>query len=483
MNPRVIFKIMGLVLLVSSLTMLPPAAIGLFYGDGDVQPFLEGFLVLFLSGAFLFIRYYHAGTDLKIRAGFLVVAVSWILLGLSGAIPLYFSDALDLSFTDAVFESVSGLTTTGATILTRIEGLPHSVLYFRSQLHWLGGMGIIVLAIAILPMLRIGGMQMFKAETPGPMKDQKLTPRITETAKTLWFIYLGITLLCVLSYWLAGMDLFDAVCHAFATLSTGGYSTHDASLAYFNSPLIETVAVFFMAVSAINFASHFLAWKHATIKAYLQDSEIRTFIALLAVLSVFISLALYLSGTYPSLFAAFRYGIFQTVSFVTTTGFGTAPAYLWPAAIALLLILSSAIGGCAGSTGGGMKVVRVILLYKISLKELYRLIHPHGKFIIKLNGRTVDYRVLDSVSAFFVLFALLFSVFTLLLAAYGEDLVTAASATIASMTNLGPALGKAGASFAELTDASKWTLALAMIFGRLELFTVLVLFTPAYWKS
>lgn len=483
MNLRVIFKIMGMLLLVSSFTMLPPAMVGWHYDDGNVQPFLEGFLMLLLAGAVLFLRYYQAGTDLKIRAGFLVVAVSWILLGLSGAIPLYFSDALNLSVTDAVFESVSGLTTTGATILSGIDHLPPSILYFRSQLQWLGGMGIIVLAIAILPMLRIGGMQMFKAETPGPMKDQKLTPRITETAKTLWFIYLGITVLCIISYWLAGMSLFDAVCHAFTTLAIGGYSTHDASLGYFNSPLIEAVAVFFMFVSAINFASHFLAWKHATIKAYLQDSELKTFIAIALSLAALVSLALFLTGTYSSPFAALRYGLFQTASFITTTGYGTAPAYLWPATITLLLLLASIVGGCAGSTSGGMKVIRIILLYKISLKELYRLIHPHGKFIIKLNGRTVDYRVLDSVSAFFVLFGLLFVTFTLLLTAYGEDLVTAASASIASLTNLGPALGDAGPHYANLSNASKWTLSLAMIFGRLELFTLFVLFTPAYWKS
>ncbi len=483
MNPGVILKIMGMVLLVSSLTMLPPALVGLVFDDGNVKPFLEGFLVLFLFGGVLFLKHRHAGTDLKIRAGFLVVTLSWILLGLSGAIPLYFSNALELSFTDAVFESVSGLTTTGATILTHIDGLPHSVLYFRSQLQWLGGMGIIVLAIAILPMLRIGGMQMFKAETPGPMKDQKLTPRITETAKTLWFIYLGITMLCALSYWLAGMTFFDAVCHAFTTLATGGYSTRDASLGYFNNPLIEMVAVFFMVISAINFASHFMAWRYASIKSYLRDSEIKVFLGILVIMSVIVSLALYMNGTYEYWFSALRYGVFQTVAFVTTTGYSTAPAYTWPIVIALLLVLSSAVGGCAGSTGGGMKAVRIILLYKISLKELYRLIHPHGKFIIRLNGRTVDYRVLDAVSAFFVLFGLLFACFTLLLATYGEDLTTAASAAFASMTNLGPALGKAGPHFADLTDASKWTLSLAMIFGRLELFTVFVLFTPAYWKS
>lgn len=482
MNPRLIAKIIGLLLLVSSFMMLPPALIGYIYKDGDILPFLEGFATLALIGAIPFFMYRKIDAELKIRSGFLVVGASWLIVGLAGALPLYLSDHMNLSVIDAVFESISGLTTTGATILTNIDELPHAIKFYRQQLQWFGGMGIIVLAVAVLPMLRIGGMQIFRAETPGPMKDQKLTPRITETAKALWYIYLGITIMCTLCYYMAGMDMFDAVCHAFSTISIGGFSTHDASIGYFNNSLIETIAVIFMVIAGINFASHFLAWKAASIRTYLLDTEVKVFLGFLAVAAFITSFQLYMTDTADSLYESIRQGTFQAVSIGTTTGFTTESFHLWPGALPLMLILFSTIGGCAGSTGGGFKVIRMILLFKMSMRELYRLIHPHGKYLVKINGKTVNYRVLDSVSAFFVQFLFLLCVFTLLLAAFGENLTTAFSASLASLTNMGPALGDAGAHYANISEGGKSILTIAMIFGRLELFTLFILLIPAYWE-
>ncbi len=482
MNPRLIAKIIGLLLLVSSFMMLPPALVGYIYQDGDILPFLEGFFTLATIGAIPFFMYRKMDAELKIRSGFLVVGASWLIVGLSGSLPLYLSDYLNLSITDAIFESISGLTTTGATILTNIDELPHSIKYYRQQLQWFGGMGIIVLAVAVLPMLRIGGMQIFRAETPGPMKDQKLTPRITETAKALWYIYLGITVMCTLSYYMAGMNMFDAICHAFSTISIGGFSTYNDSMGYFNNSLIEMIAVIFMLIAGINFASHFLAWKSASIKTYLIDTEVKVFIGFMVMASVITSFQLYTSGVSDSLYESIRQGTFQAVSVGTTTGFTTEPFYQWPGALPLLLILFSVIGGCAGSTAGGFKVIRMILLFKMSMRELYRLIHPHGKYLVKINGKTVNYRVLDSVSAFFVQFLFLWCVFTLLLAGFGENITTAFSTSLACLTNLGPALGDAGANYASISDGAKTVLSIAMIFGRLELFTLFILLIPAYWE-
>jgi trk system potassium uptake protein TrkH len=482
MNPRLIAKIIGLLLLVSSSMMLPPALVGYIYQDGDILPFLEGFVTLAMIGAIPFFMYRKIDAELKIRSGFLVVGASWLIVGLAGALPLYLSDYMNLSVTDAIFESISGLTTTGATILTNIDELPHSIKYYRQQLQWFGGMGIIVLAVAVLPMLRIGGMQIFKAETPGPMKDQKLTPRITETAKALWYIYLGITIMCTLSYYMAGMNMFDAICHAFSTISIGGFSPYDDSIGFFNNSLIEMIAVIFMVIAGINFASHFLAWKSASIRTYLLDTEVKVFLGFLSVAALITSFQLYMTGTTDTLYESIRQGTFQAVSVGTTTGFTTESFYLWPGALPLLLILFSTIGGCAGSTGGGFKVIRMILLFKMSMRELYRLIHPHGKYLVKINGKTVNYRVLDSVSAFFVQFLFLLCVFGMILASLGEDLTTAFSASLACLTNLGPALGDAGANYASLSDGSKSVLTVAMIFGRLELFTLFILLIPAYWE-
>ncbi len=480
---RTVLRIMGLLLIISSLIMLPPIFIGFLYKDGDIKPFVKGFSALFLLGSTLLFIYRSAKSDLNIRSGFIVVGMSWLIIGGSCAIPLYFSESLNLSLTDAVLESVSALTTTGATIINHLDDLPHSILFYRQLLQWLGGMGIIVLAIAILPMLRIGGMQMFKAETPGPMKDNKLTPRITETAKTLWYLYLGITLLCALAYYMAGMNGFDAIGHAFSTLSTGGMSTHDDSMAYFDNSLIEFIAMVFMFIAGINFSSHFVAWRAASLQPYLNDTEIRAYVSVVFAAIVIIVILLISNDSYPSLFESIRHASFQVISMITTTGFTTNDVSQMPNLVPFLLILLGTMGACAGSTSGGIKMIRVVLLNKLSMRELYRLIHPHGQFIIKLDGKTVNYRVLDSVSAFMLQFIFILAIFTLILLFFGEDLTTAGTSVLSSVANIGPALGTTHINYSGLADGSKWTLSLAMIFGRLEIFTLFVLLIPTYWES
>ena len=463
--------------------MLPPIVVGLIYQDGDIVPFFHGFVVLFILGAGLLYAFRKANSELQIRSGFIVVGMSWIIIGLSAAVPLYNSDVLHLSLADAIFESVSALTTTGSTIINHLDDLPHSILFYRQLLQWLGGMGIIVLAIAILPMLRIGGMQMFKAETPGPMKDQKLTPRITETAKMLWFLYLAMTVICALAYYMAGMNLFDAISHAFATLATGGMSTHDASIGYFNNSLIEVICMVFMVLAGFNFASHFIAWRSASMKIYLHDTEIKVYIGIIIAAFFVTSIVLVINETYSSMFEALRHSAFQVVAMVSNTGFSTANISSLPWMLPLFLILLGSVGACAGSTSGGIKLVRVILLYKLSMREFYRLVHPHGKFIVKMNGKTVNYRVLDSVSAFILQFMTLLIFFILVSMSFGEDITTATSTVLSALANLGPALGEAHSNYSSLQDSSKWVLSLVMIFGRLEIFTLFILFIPVYWES
>lgn len=480
---HMVFRIVGLLLVISSLMMVPPIFIGLMYQDGDIAPFIDGFLVLFSIGSLLIYIFRKAKSELKIRTGFIVVGLSWLIIGFSGAIPLYFSESLNLTLDAAIFESVSGLTTTGATVINHLDELPHSILFYRQLLQWLGGMGIIVLAIAILPMLRIGGMQMFKAETPGPMKDNKLTPRITETAKTLWFLYLGITAVCALAFYMAGMNGFDAIGHAFSTLSTGGMSTHDDSIAYFDNSLIESIAILFMFIAGINFASHFIAWRSASMQVYLRDTEVKTFAAVVIGSVIICSSIFVYFDTYDTLFEDIRHATFNVMSMMTTTGFTIDNVSNLPTMLPLFLLFLGTIGACAGSTSGGIKLIRVILLTKLSFRELYRLIHPHGKFIIKLDGKTVNYRVLDSVSAFILQFIFLAAFFTLLLMFFGEDLMTSSSTVITSLGNIGPAMGHANVNFSELSVASKWVLSFVMIFGRLEIFTLFVLLIPAYWES
>jgi trk system potassium uptake protein TrkH len=475
-------RILGLLLTIFSFTLVPPFVISLGAQDGAAMAFGTAFVLTLGIGFIAWLPVRGTKRELRLRDGFVIVVMFWFVLSAIGALPFILADDPHLSLTDAMFESVSGLTTTGATVITRIDELPTSILYYRQQLQWLGGMGIIVLAVAVLPMLGIGGMQLYRAETPGPMKDNKLTPRITETAKALWYIYLGLTIACGFAYWLAGMSVFDAVGHAFSTVAIGGFSTHDASMGYFNSPLIDMIAVVFMFLAGVNFSLHFVAFRHRSVSGYWQDSEFRFYLFLIGLVSLITILGLYFTETYDDWEDAVVNGLFQAVSIGTTSGFTTAEFYNWPGFIAILLLFSSFVGGCAGSTGGGIKVIRLLLLVKQGLREITRLVHPSAQIPVRVGTKTVDSRVVEAVWGFFALYVASFTMMYLALATTGLDLMTAFSAVAASINNLGPGLGGVGAHYADMHDPGKWILCFAMLLGRLEIFTLLVLLTPAFWR-
>lgn len=476
-------RILGLLLMVFSATMIPPILIDLIYQDGMYAPFGLSFLLTFFTGLIVWFTTRHSKRELRMRDGFLVVVMFWAGLGLFGALPLWLADAAQLSVTDAIFESISGLTTTGATVITGLDTLPKALLFYRQLLQWLGGMGIIVLAVAVLPMLGIGGMQLYRCETPGPVKDSKLTPRITETAKALWYIYLSLTIACSLAYWLAGMNAFDAISHAFATVAIGGFSTHDDSMGYFNSPLIEMIAVVFMFIAGVNFALHFMAWRRAAIGLYWKDPEFKVYCIYLGISALLTCIILLVTNYFDDASKALHHGLFQAVSIGTTAGFTTTDYQSWPIFLPVLLLFSSFVGGCAGSTGGGIKVIRIVMLFKQGSRELKRLIHPNGVFPIKVGRKALPDRVIDAVWGFFAAYVVVFAIMLLLLMASGLDQITAFSAVAACLNNLGPGLGDVAAHYGDINDFSKWVLCLAMLLGRLEIFTLLVLFTPAFWRS
>jgi len=454
MHLTVVQRILGLLLMLFSATMLPPLGVSLLYGDGAWYTFVVAFGITLAVGVASWLPVRGQHRELRLRDGFVVVVMFWTVLSATGALPFVLAEHPHLSLTDAFFESISGLTTTGATVITGLDGLPESILYYRQQLQWLGGMGIIVLAVAVLPMLGIGGMQLYKAETPGPIKDSKLTPRITETAKALWFIYLGLTVACALGYWLAGMNAFDALAHAFSTVAIGGFSTHDASMGYFDSTAIYLVGVVFMFLAGVNFALHFSVvrsigkgfdWR--ALAGYWRDSEFRFYVLLMLLVVV-----------------------------ATTTGLHFTDTHEY------LLLFSSFVGGCAGSTGGGIKVIRFLLLIKQGAREILRLIHPNAQIPVRVGEKTIPPRVVEAVWGFFALYVASFTVMYLALAATGIDLMTAFSAVAASINNLGPGLENVGANYAGLHDPAKWILCFAMLLGRLEIFTLLVLLSPAFWQ-
>ena len=482
MQLMTIQRILGILLSLFSITMLPPVLVSWWFNDGAATAFLTAFAILVSTGLLLWLPARKHRKELKIRDGFIVVVMFWIALGFSGALPFYLTESPEMSFTDAVFESMSGLTTTGATVLVGLDTLPEAVLFYRQFLQWLGGMGIVVLAVAILPLLGVGGMQLYRAETPGPMKDAKLTPRITETAKALWYIYLSLTIACAIAYYWAGMSWFDAIGHSFSTVAIGGFSTHDASMGFFNSATIEMIAVAFMLVSAMNFSLHFLAWRHRSLMHYLRDSELKVFLSIMFVISLITATYLYFTGTFDDGWTAAHHGIFQAVSIGTTAGFTTTDYYLWPGFLPILLLMTSYIGGCAFSTGGGIKVIRAMLLFKQGYREVLRLIHPNAVFAIKVNGKALPPKVVGAVWGFFALYVFCFSIMHLLLMATGLDVVTSFSAVTACLNNLGPGLGDVGANFGQINAPSKWILCVAMLLGRLEIFTLLVVLTPAFWR-
>ena len=482
MQFSVIARVLGLLMMIFSFTLVPPMLVSVIYQDGTLNAFLYALFITFGIGFLVWLPVRNHKQDLKTRDGFVITVLFWLVLAFSGSVPLYIADQPALSYTDAFFESLSGWTTTGATVITGLDDLPKSILWYRQQLQWLGGMGIIVLAVAVLPMLGIGGMQLFRTEIPGPVKDSKLTPRITETAKALWYIYLSITIACALAYWFAGMSVFDAIGHSFATVAIGGFSTYDASLGHFDSPAIEAIAIIFMLISVLNFGLHFFAWKNKSILHYFVDSEFKFLLYIMFGGALLTISALWLTGTY-SLTESMRNGLFQLVSVATTTGFGTSGFAEWPVFLPVLLFMMAFIGGCAGSTGGGIKVIRVLLIYKQGIREIHRLIHPNAIIPVKINKRSVNDRVLESVWGFFSVYVLTYMVMMVALLATGLDHVTAFSAVGACLNNLGPGLGDVAAHYGDISDVAKWILSITMLLGRLEIFTFLVLISPAFWRS
>lgn len=483
MHSKIIFKVIGLLLVIFSLSLVPPIIIASIYQDGGLTAFASVMGGILMLGLLLWLPVRDHKQEMKVRDGFLVVVLFWTVLGFAGALPFYIEEEVPLSFTDAIFESFSGLTTTGATVLTGLDSMPHSILWYRQQLQWMGGMGIIVLAVAVLPMLGIGGMQLYRAETPGPVKDSKIAPRISETAKALWYIYLGLTVVCAAAYWMAGMSWFDAFSHSFSTVAIGGFSTHDASIGYFDNVTIEAIAIFFMFLAGINFALHFSAFRNLSGFQYYQDPEFKVYAGLLIIVSAIVVLYLYLQNVYPTWEEALRYGVFQTVSIATTTGYANADFAAWPSFLPVLLIFMSFIGGSAGSTAGGMKVIRFVLLFKQGFRELKSLLHPNAIIPVKLNNKTIPEKVMTAVWGFLAVYVFSFTIIMLAVMALGVDQITAFSAVAAMMNNLGPGLGEVAANFETMSDPVKWILTFAMLLGRLEIFTLLVLFTAAFWRS
>lgn len=481
MNFLTVQRILGLLLMLFSMTMLPPVGVALYYDDGHWQPFLDSFGALLLVGALIWWPARKAIRELRVRDGFLIVSMFWIVLGLAGAVPLLLSDRPDLSVTDAVFEAVSGFTTTCATVIVGLEQLPLSILYFRQQIQWLGGIGIVVLAVALLPMLGVGGMQLLKAESPRPAKDVRLTPRITETAKALWVIYMTLTVLCATCYWMAGMTPFDAIAHSFSTVSTGGHSTHDANLGYFDNVVVEIVASLFMLLGSMNFALHFFVLRYRRVQDYFRDPEFRAFLILLTGLLVLTAAMLIAKQVYAPE-AALRPAVFTAISVQTGTGFFTTDYSLWPGALPVILLLATFISGSAGSTSGGMKVIRWLLIWKQGQREVQRLIHPSAEIPVRIGSKPVDWRIMDSVWGFFAVYMILFGLLMVLMMIAGADQVTAFSAIAACMNNFGVGLGAVSSNFTAISEPGKWLCVIAMLLGRLEIFPLLVIATPSFWR-
>lgn len=482
MHPAVILRILGILLMLYSATLLVPAVVALLYSEAELGRFLYSFLVTLVSGLLCWLPVQNRRQELRVRDGFVLVLLFWTVLSGYGALPYLLTDQHPLSITDAVFESVSGLTTTGATILTQIDILPKSLLYYRQQQQWLGGMGIIVLAVAILPMLGVGGMQLYRAEAPGPVKDSKLTPRVTETARALWLIYVNLTALCALAYWLGGMSLFDAICHAYSTLSIGGFSTHTANFAYFDSAKLEAVAIIFMLLGGMNFSLHFLAWRRRSLNVYRQDGEVRFYFLVIGAMVALSVTGLWVSMQYDTAWLGLRHGLFESVSVVTTTGYSVTSFSTWHPMLAMALIMASFVGACAGSTGGGIKMVRANLMIRQGLREMRRLMHPNAMILVKFSGKAVPDRVVEAVWGFFGIYLLTFCALFIALLLTGLDFLTGFSAVAACLNNLGPGLGDVASHYADLNSNAKWILCCAMLLGRLEIFTLLVLFTPMFWR-
>ena len=476
MNLKAISNLFGILLMLFSLSFIVPISISLLYSDSSLNTFLITFLLVLSVGFVFWFTSKNHKQELSSNDGFIIITLFWLVLAIAGSLPFYLSG---MSVIDSFFESMSGITTTGATVITNIDGLDKSLLMYRQLLQWMGGMGLIVLAIAVMPILGIGGGQIYKTEIPGAMSDQKLTPRITETAKALWTIYFGLTVLCALMYWIAGMNGFDAIAHSLSTVSIGGFSTHDDSIGFFNNFGIELVCITFMIISASSFALHYGAIFRGRALRYFYDPEFRFFISIILLVFAASSLILFFN---PGSSESQRSVLFQAVSIVSTTGFTTTDYSLWPSVIGFLLLIGAFIGGCSGSVGGGIKSWRILIMLNHAHKQLIKIIHPRAVVSVKIGSKVVDSSVAESVWGFFSIYVISFMLLLFALLATGLDFTSAFSAIGACLNNLGPGLGEVSANYSSVTSAGKGILAFGMILGRLEIFTVLVLFMPLFWR-
>jgi trk system potassium uptake protein TrkH len=478
-----VINVLGSMLMLFSVTYLLPIATSLIYRDGMVLDFVYAALISIAAGGVMVGLTQRHKRELRSRDGFLLVTLAWLFMSAIATVPLLIA-LPGLSFTDAFFETMSGLSTTGATVLTGLDSMAESLNMWRATLHWFGGMGIIVLAVAILPLLGVGGMQLYKAETPGAVKNEKLTPRITQTAKALWVVYLLITILAVLGLKVAGMKWYDAVFHAFSTVSLGGFSSYDASIGHFDSPGIESVLMGFMLLSAINFSRHFMAWQQKSLRTYLRDVEAGAMLKLLCVAVIGVTIYVWAHGVYPDPVTSLRHVAFNLVSIATTCGFATQDYSAWPVFAPMVIVMLSCYTCNTGSTGGGIKMFRSLVLLRQATRELFLLVHPQAVTPVKIRNQAVANRVVFAVLAFVVLYFGTVVTLTFLLLASGLDFISAFTAIIAMINNMGPGLGSVGpaSNYQGLTDFQTWVCALAMLLGRLEIFSVLVLLTPTFWR-
>jgi len=479
-NYRALLYILGALFLFLAVALLFPVIVSLIYKEGDLSSFLTSSAISAVAGGILVFSF-KVRVDLKVKEGFALVTLSWLAFAFVGALPFYISGYIP-SYTDAFFETMSGFTTTGATILNDIEVLPHGLLFWRSFTHWLGGMGIILLSLAILPLLGVGGMQLYKAEVPGPEHD-RLTPRIKNTAVILWEVYVLISVVEAVLLYFAGMNIFDAICHTFGTMATGGFSTKNASIGYYNSPLIDTIIIVFMLIAGINFFLHFTAMK-GDFKGYVRDSEVKFFLGLVGFGTLAVIIGLILKSDY-SFFMALQKGTFQVVSIITTTGYGTDDYEKWTSTAQIILFLFMFVGGCAGSTGGGMKIIRMLVLLKFGLNEIKKLIHPRAVLPVRLNKRSIPSEIVTNIVGFFTLYISIFIIGVIVMSFQGLDILSAFGCVAATIGNIGPGLGSVGPTdnFAHINDFGKWVLSFLMLAGRLEIYTVIIMFTPVFWKK
>lgn len=476
-----VLHLSSFLVLIYSLTMLVPVLVGLLSGEDDVSSFAITFGIAFAVGLVGWTSTLNQTRVLRTRDGFLVAVLFWLVFSVVSAMPFLLDKRLNLSVTDAVFEGVSGITTTGASVLNDIDSLPRSVLYFRAQLNFLGGLGIIVLAIAILPLLGIGGAKLYQSEMPGPQKEEKLTPRLADTAKHLWLIYSVLAVACGLAYFLAGMEPFYAICHSLSTVSLGGFSPHSASLGYYDSHAIELVGGVFSILAAVNFALYFLVINRRSLLPLVRDPELRFFLLIVSLVVCFVCFELFRTGTFGGQ-DALVHGFFQAISIMTDNGLGAANYPEWPAHIVLLMLGASFFGGCVGSTCGGIKAMRFLILYRQSSREVRQLIHPNSVFATKVGQHPISDRVVRSVWGLFFLYIFFACVFIWGLVACGHDIVTAFGTVAACINNMGVGYGDTAGGFGVLTDAAKWLMCAAMLFGRLEIFPILVVFSRTFWR-